>query len=137
VFTISARGIYGLTAMLELGRRYRQGPTQIKEIASSHEIPQHYLEQLLVILKKAGFVESSRGPQGGYTLARRPGEIQVLDILATLDGRLEIVREGNQSRTLMFFWERLDREIKKILTMSLEELIYEKQRSEQQIVYNI
>ena len=62
---------------------------QIHEIADTHDIPQHYLEQILVTLKKAGLVDSHRGAQGGYALARRPGRIAVLDILGVLEGPLE------------------------------------------------
>jgi Rrf2 family cysteine metabolism transcriptional repressor len=137
LFTLSSRGVYGLTAMLELSLRHNQGPIQIKDIAAAHDIPQHYLEQLLVSLKKAGFVESSRGPQGGYVLARKPSEIQVLDILTILDGKLEIVRGERQGTALSFFWGKLEEDIREMVAIDLETLVYEKQRSEEKIVYNI
>ena len=137
MLSISFKGIYGLSAMLELALNYNRESIQIKDIAEAHNIPHHYLEQLLVILKKSGLVKSFRGPQGGYALARNPGEIKVKEILTSLDGKLEIVPGKKQADALSFFWNRVESWILEILDISLEELILEKQRSEKQVVYNI
>jgi Rrf2 family cysteine metabolism transcriptional repressor len=66
MFTISAKAAYGIYAMLELTKHYHIGSIQIKDIAEAQKIPQHYLEQLLVTLRKAGLVKSFRGTNGGY-----------------------------------------------------------------------
>lgn len=137
MFTISAKGIYGLTAMAELGLHYYSAPTQIKDIAERHQIPQHYLEQILVVLKKAGFVESYRGAQGGYALAKDPSRIQVIDVLSHLEGPLEVVPEAKRGGMLGFFWDQLDGKLREMLAKSLEDLLLEKKQQEQKFIYTI
>jgi len=137
VFTISAKGVYGLTAVIELAMNYSSGPVQIRDIAEAHNIPQHYLEQLLVILKKAGIVESYRGSRGGYALAKDPKQIRVFNVLSHLEGRLEVVPEQKKNGILQFFWSRLEREIGKALDMSVEEIILEKHSLDRSPMYNI
>ena len=68
MFSLSAKGVYGLTALLDLAAHRSRPSVQIRDIAERHSIPQHYLEQILVALKKAGYVTSFRGAQGGYAL---------------------------------------------------------------------
>ena len=75
MFTLSAKAIYGVTAVVELAQHYRSGPIQIRDIASRHEIPQHYLEQILSTLKRSGLVRSYRGARGGYELTAPPDSI--------------------------------------------------------------
>lgn len=137
MFTISAKGIYGLTAVLELAGHYRHGTMQIRDIAEAHSIPQHYLEQILVILKKGGIVESQRGSQGGYRLAKSPSGIMVIDILTLLEGKLEIVSDPMKERQLDFFWGGLDRAVREQLSVTLEDLMLAKQQRDQQFVYTI
>lgn len=83
---LSTRGEYGLRAMLELARRYGEGPVSLKGIAQRQDISEHYLEQLVSGLRKAGLVRSTRGAQGGYMLAKKPEEITVGDIIRVLEG---------------------------------------------------
>lgn len=137
MLTLSAKAVYGLTAVLELAHNYNKGPIQIRDIAEAHEIPQHYLEQLLVVLKKSGIVESFRGAQGGYALARPPLRIKVLEVVSALDGKLEIVPEARRNGPLLFFWNALERSIAGLFDKTLEELIAEKQFAEKQFVYHI
>ena len=137
MFSLSAKSVYGLTAMAELAMKYSTGPVQIRDIAEAHGIPQHYLEQLLVILKKAGLVESFRGSRGGYSLARDPSVIKVLEVMSSLDGKLEVVSEPKKIGMLDFFWNRLESEIRKMLDLTLEEIILEKQSLDKAPMYNI
>lgn len=137
MFTISVKGVYGLTAVIELAMNYNNGPMQIRDIAEAHSIPRHYLEQLLVILKKAGIVESYRGPHGGYALAKDPKHIKVVDVMSNLEGKLEVVPEQKKNGMLNFFWSRLEREIGEELDMSVEEIILEKQALDSSPMYNI
>jgi Rrf2 family transcriptional regulator, cysteine metabolism repressor len=137
LFTVSAKAIYGLCAMVELGLNHNAGPVQIKDIARAHEIPQHYLEQLLVLLKKAGLVESFRGAQGGYALAASPDEIRVTDILTCLDGRVEVIPDHKKNNSLAFFWESLQQSIQSHIDISLEELLLRQQDSEGKFIYTI
>ena len=126
MFTISAKGAYGLYAMMELTKTHRGDSVQIKDIADAQDIPQHYLEQLLVTLRKAGFVKSFRGTNGGYALAKAPGEITVLDILTALEGPVEVLREQVPRGGLEFYWARLEQGFSSHLGQTLEELVGER-----------
>ncbi len=137
MFTISARGVYGLNAIVELALNYNKSPIQIKDIADAHGIPQHYLEQLLVVLKKAGVVISFRGSQGGYALSRPPEGISITEVLTSLEGRLEIVSAQKPTGMLSFFWSRLEKEIEKLLDINLAELVLQLQAHKKRLVYNI
>ena len=83
---ISTKGEYGIRALLELAQRYGQGYVQSTEIASAREIPENYLYQLLITLRKAGLVRSRRGPQGGHMLARSPERISSEEAVIALEG---------------------------------------------------
>jgi len=137
VFSLSAKGTYGLTALMELGMQRNKGSVQIRDISQKHGIPQHYLEQILVILKKAGFVESYRGAQGGYALAHDPDSIAVSDVLSRLEGRLEVVAESRREGMLSFFWDDIQRNLQETLDRSLGDLIREKGNRDQQVDYVI
>jgi Rrf2 family cysteine metabolism transcriptional repressor len=126
MFTISAKGAYGLYAMMELTRTHRGDSVQIKDIADARDIPQHYLEQLLVTLRKAGFVKSFRGTNGGYALARPPSEITVLDILTALEGPIEVLREQVPRGGLEFYWTRLEQGFAGQLAQTLDDLVSER-----------
>jgi Rrf2 family protein len=93
---LSKRGEYGLRAMIRLADLYDpQEPTrpfQIKELAEVENIPVKYLEQILLALKNAGLLNSRRGLQGGYYLAKKPSEINMGQIIRTLDGPLAPIR---------------------------------------------
>jgi Rrf2 family cysteine metabolism transcriptional repressor len=82
----SAKAEYACVAMLELASRYGDPrPARLAEIANKHGIPDRFLVQILLDLKRAGLVESTRGAAGGYTLARSPEEVTLLDILKVVD----------------------------------------------------
>lgn len=83
---LSTRGEYGLRAMFDLAQHYGEGPIPIKSVAERQDISEHYLEQLIAVLRKAGLVKSVRGAQGGYVLSREPEEITVGDIIRVLEG---------------------------------------------------
>ncbi len=72
--------------MLDLAKRYQQGPIQIGEIAKRQDVSVKYLEQLIIPLKKAKFIRSIRGPKGGHMLAKSPDGISVGDIVRVLEG---------------------------------------------------
>lgn len=137
MFTVTAKGVYGLTAVAELSRTHNQGPRQIKDLAEAHQIPQHYLEQILVTLKKSGIVESFRGAQGGYALAKAPSQIKVIDVLSQLEGKLEVIPENRKDNLLQFFWDGIEAEIGKLLNVDLETLIAELDKVNSQVSYMI
>jgi len=85
---ISTKGRYGVRAMFELALQSDGAPVSIKSIAERQSISETYLEQLFQKLRQAGLLTSLRGAQGGYLLAKPPGEISVGDILKALEGPL-------------------------------------------------
>jgi Rrf2 family transcriptional regulator, iron-sulfur cluster assembly transcription factor len=83
---VSTRGDYAARALLSLALHDSGEPTSVKEIAERTNLPQPYLEQILLQAKGAGLVRSKRGVGGGYVLARPPAQITVAQILAAVDG---------------------------------------------------
>src|SRR5699024_9965464 len=83
---ISTKGRYGLTVMIELARKYGEGPISLKSIAKDKELSAHYLEQLAAPLRNAGLIRSVRGAYGGYILAKKPEELTAGDIIRVLEG---------------------------------------------------
>ncbi len=83
---LTMKGDYGLRAMIDMAGRYGQGPTPSAEIARRQAIPEHFLDQVLITLRRAGLVKSQRGPQGGHMLAKAPAQISMYDVLVALEG---------------------------------------------------
>ncbi|MFZ5943338.1 MAG: RrF2 family transcriptional regulator [Bacillota bacterium] len=83
---LSTKGRYGVKAMFDLAQNYGSGPIPLNNIAQRNNISEHYLEQLIALLRKAGLVKSVRGAQGGYILNRSPESITVGDIIRVLEG---------------------------------------------------
>lgn len=83
---LSVRGDYGTRAVLDLARHYGEGLIQNSDIAARQAIPEPYLHQILLALRKAGIVRSVRGPRGGHTLARPPEELTLADVMEALEG---------------------------------------------------
>lgn len=84
---ISTKGDYGIRALIELTHHYGDPrPMQSGEIAARQKIPESYLEQLLTTLRRAGFIRSVRGPQGGHALVRDPRELRVSEVVEALEG---------------------------------------------------
>jgi DNA-binding IscR family transcriptional regulator len=85
MISITTKSPYALQALAELGRS-GDGPIPIGELARRREIPVQFLEQLFATLRRAGLLKSQRGVKGGYTFARPPGEITVLEVVELLEG---------------------------------------------------
>jgi len=83
---LSTKGRYAARAMLDLALHFGQGPILVKDISRRQEISQRYLEQLLTPLKVAGLVRVVRGARGGFTLAKPPSEIRLLEIIQIMEG---------------------------------------------------
>jgi Rrf2 family protein len=134
---ISTKGDYGVRALIELSHRYGQGTTQSAEIAARQHIPEPYLDQLLTTLRKAGFIRSVRGPQGGHALLSPPEEIRLSDVIRALEGSLSPVShlhdEGHQCRAAHEVWHRVEDATSKILDgvtigdLAARELQYDRQ----------
>ena len=83
---LSTRTRYGVRAALELAESAARRPLQLKTIAQHQEISLKYLEQLMAMLRSAGFVRSVRGSKGGYVLAKLPSQIKLSDVFNCLEG---------------------------------------------------
>ena len=93
---MSTKGRYAVMAMIDIGEHSAGKPVSLAEIAERQDISQEYLEQLFGKLRKAGLVESTRGPGGGYRLAREASEIPMADIILAVDETLRVTRcEGD------------------------------------------
>jgi len=88
VLTITSKSPYAVRALAELARTGSAGPVPIGEIARRREIPVQFLEGLFATLRRAGILQSQRGVKGGYSFARQPEDVTVLDVVEALEGRL-------------------------------------------------
>jgi Rrf2 family cysteine metabolism transcriptional repressor len=143
---LSTKGEYGLLAMIDLALYSSEGPVQSQQIAERQHIPKQYLDQLMLTLKKAGLVESSRGRQGGYVLARPARNITILEIVTALEGPLEninflgrSVKSRSTTREILNnYWNELFRSVVENLKgKTLEVLCDEHKRMQNQIMYYI
>src|SRR5437899_6196622 len=98
---ISQKGLYALQAMMMLARHYNQGAIRIRDIAYEEELPEKFLELILLELKNARIVESVRGAKGGYQLRRPPSEIYLAEIIRLIDGALAPFGDADQLRVLI------------------------------------
>ena len=85
---VSSRGLYALKALTHLAEAYDRGLVKIHEIAEEEEIPEKFLEGILVALKNARLVSSQRGREGGYRLRRPPAQVLIGEVVRTIDGAL-------------------------------------------------
>ncbi len=83
---ITTKGEYGVRALYELALHEGEGPIPSASIAAQQQIPENYLSQLLLTMRKAGLIRSVRGPQGGHMLARDAGDIDLGEVLTVLEG---------------------------------------------------
>lgn len=88
---LSTRSRYGTRLMLDMAQHYREGPLQLGDIAKRQEVSVKYLEQIIIPLKKAHYIESRRGSKGGHFLTKPPEEITVGEIVAVLQEGTSLV----------------------------------------------
>jgi Rrf2 family transcriptional regulator, cysteine metabolism repressor len=88
VLVITTKSPYAVRALAELARRGQATPVPIGEIARTRDIPAQFLEGLFATLRRAGILQSQRGVKGGYSFARPPSEITVLEVVELLEGGL-------------------------------------------------
>ncbi|MFC6602126.1 cysteine metabolism transcriptional regulator CymR [Ectobacillus funiculus] len=122
---ISTKGRYGLTIMIELAKKYGEGPISLKSIAQAHDLSEHYLEQLISPLRNARLVKSTRGAYGGYVLANQPANITAGDVIRVLEGPISVVEmideEAPAQRQL---WTRIRDAVQEVLdSTTLEDLV--------------
>ncbi|PHS57310.1 MAG: Rrf2 family transcriptional regulator [Sulfurimonas sp.] len=134
---ISTKGIYGLTAILILAKEKNKKLLQIKDIAAKGKIPQNYLEQILIILKKSGLVESIRGANGGYKLSKATNEITVYEILDALECCISYTENKGKNNLLQPFWEDVQKKIENIFLLTVNELEEFLEKNSENIIYYI
>jgi len=134
---VSTKGVYGLTAILVLAREKEKTLLQIKDIAKKGDIPQNYLEQILVILKKSGLVKSIRGANGGYKLSKSTNDISVYEVLNSLECCFANTDNKTKDNLLDPFWEDTQKRIEKIFLLSISELEEFLQKNSQNFTYHI
>jgi Rrf2 family protein len=98
---ISQKGLYALQAMMMLARHHHQGAIKIREIAYEEDLPEKFLELILLELKNARMVESVRGAKGGYQLRRDPVDIPLSEIMRLIDGPVAPFADAEQLRVLI------------------------------------
>jgi Rrf2 family protein len=94
MISITTKSPYALRALVELARLGGGGPVPIGELAKRRDIPVQFLEQLFAVLRRAGILKSQRGVKGGYSFARDPSEVSVIEIVELLDGPVGAGSEG-------------------------------------------
>lgn len=128
---LTTRGRYAVTAMLDLALHYQSSPVALSAIAKRQGISQSYLEQLFSRLRKRGLIDGTRGPGGGYRLAKSSELISVADIIDAVDERVDATRcgglrncHGEQSCLTHDLWTDLSSQIRGFLdSVSLGQLI--------------
>lgn len=130
---ISTKGRYALRMMLDLALHDKGEPVRVKEIAARQEISVKYMEQIVSLLVKAGFVKSVRGPQGGYRLTKPLRDYTIGSILRLTEGSLAPVEcledKVNQcpraeNCTTLIFWKKIDDAVRSVADQyTLEDLI--------------
>jgi Rrf2 family protein len=88
VISITTKSPYAVKALTELGRTGGSDPVPIGELARRRDIPVQFLEQLFAVLRRGGILKSQRGVKGGYTFAKDPTQVTVLEVVELLDGPL-------------------------------------------------
>jgi Rrf2 family protein len=144
---ISSKGDYGIRALFDLAQHYGQGPIQSRDIHLRQAIDDNYLKQILLSLRKAGLIESVRGPQGGHRLARPPTQITILEALQALEGPLLPADAGRDILTLAEsidrklvrdVWDELRAVLQRYLaSITLDDLVQRKRQISSEIMYYI
>lgn len=138
MLTISSKSRYGITALLALAEFYNSGLLQIKDIALRCDIPHQFLEQIFNRLGKAGIIKSTRGKNGGYELARPPGQITVLHIVNALEGEIEFVNKTSEKNDVIVeLFQDAEKNLREVFSVSLAELVAKQQTLRQNVIYDI
>jgi Rrf2 family protein len=135
---LTYKGDYSIKIILELAMHHGKGVMTIQELSQKGDVPIKFLEQVLLDLKRGGFVESKRGKKGGYELAKRPDQIRLGEIVRYIDGPTEPIacvsdrykgcKEADRC-VLRGIWQRVDGAISGIIdNITFEDLAQQSQR---------
>ena len=141
---ISTKGRYALRLMLDLALNSNGDYITIKSIAARQEISEKYLEQIISLLNRAGYVKSTRGAQGGYKLAKDPSEYTVGDIIRLTEGSLAPVdcvdtKDCNRSKNCVTkdIWTEIHEAICTVVDNITLKTLLEKQKDKEVLDYSI
>jgi Rrf2 family protein len=144
---VTYRGDYALKTVLDLAVNYDKGLSTTSDIASRIDAPVKFLEQILLDLKKGGFVESRRGSVGGYFLARQAGKISLGEVIRFIDGPVEpiaCVEESYSSCTdisrcvFKGVWHRVSRATSDIIdNITFQDLVDQVNTKQKTLTYSI
>lgn len=145
---LTSKTDYGLRALIDLALHASGPPVQSHDIATRQGIPESYLNQLLILMRRAGLIRSLRGPQGGHQLARPPGAISIAAIVAALDGptasegtNQPSEARGNDAATDLVVraaWEQVSAAIDNALgRITLDMLLEQRQRHDTAAMFQI
>ncbi|MBI4335747.1 MAG: Rrf2 family transcriptional regulator [Candidatus Omnitrophica bacterium] len=147
IMRITYKGDYALKAILDLALHYGNGVVTMHEVAKRADIPIKFLEQVLLDLKKGGFVESRRGKIGGYLLARAPSKIKLGEIVRFIDGPVEPIaclEKGysgcNDLYRCVFrqVWKEVARNISEVIdNVTFEDLVNKVKTRKEAVAYQI
>ncbi|MBP7461496.1 MAG: Rrf2 family transcriptional regulator [Candidatus Delongbacteria bacterium] len=129
---ISTRTRYGFRFLIHLARLYGQPPVQLHEIAEQEQIPRKYLEQIMLQLRNATFIQVKRGAHGGYSLSRHPADIALLEVFEILEGPVRLVECTDHAQScarsaicpMQGYWAELSDSIGSLMrNQSLQQLL--------------
>lgn len=134
---LSTRSRYGTRMVLDLAKRYHDGPVKIGDIAAREGISVKYLEQLIIPLKQASYITSVRGPKGGHMLSKPPEKITVGEVVKTLEGDLgftecvehpEICEKSHHCPTRNVWKAASEAMYEKLDSMTLSSMLFQKNK---------
>ena len=134
---ISSKTIYAIAALHELGAANEGAVLKIKEIAAKANVPQNFLEQILLELKKQGLLLSVKGAHGGYKLARELKDITLKDVVIVLESDIFSDITQNDNPALKLFWDDLKESVTKAFEIPLSELQNYELKATQTLNYSI
>ncbi|MEY3002248.1 MAG: hypothetical protein RLZZ428_623 [Pseudomonadota bacterium] len=134
---ISSKTFYAIAALQELGELEEGKVLKIKEIATQASIPQNFLEQILLELKKQGLLKSLKGAYGGYKLAKSLKEITLKEVVLILESDIFSQDYQTQDEGLILFWDALRIEMEKVFETPLSELANYQQKVNQTLNFSI
>ena len=138
MLSISSKSTYGLQALLTLGENYGEGLLQVREIAAINAIPLQFLVQIFNLLVKAETIRSVRGKNGGYTLARPPSAITVLEIFEILEGGLEFsAKQHGLPGAVDELFGIAEAKLREVFGITLADLLARQQQLNRILTYDI
>ncbi len=134
---ISNKTIYAISALQELSSVSDNELLKIKDIASNASIPRNFLEQILLSLKKQGFLTSIKGANGGYKLAKNLKDITLKDVVLTLESDIFSSIYNPQNQSLNLFWADFNNRANELFDIPLSELQNYQIKANQTLNYSI